>query len=81
MRAYCIYVRILRIYARIYAYMRDSAGSLNFFSISSDGRVSNWKLMKNKLESEEVMELKLMSGTGGGEDDQTSLAGLAGGLC
>jgi dynein intermediate chain 1 len=38
--------------------------------------------MKNKLESEEVMELKLMSGTAGsGEDDETSLAGLAGGLC
>jgi dynein intermediate chain 1 len=60
----------------------ESSGTLNFFSISSDGRVSNWKLMKNKLESEEVMELKLMSGTvGGSEDDETSLAGLAGGLC
>jgi dynein intermediate chain 1 len=61
----------------------QTCGTLNFFSISSDGRVSNWFLMKNKLESEEVMELKLMSGTsgGGGEDDETSLAGLAGGLC
>mmetsp|Transcript_89499 Transcript_89499/g.231030 ORF Transcript_89499/g.231030 Transcript_89499/m.231030 type:complete len:665 (+) Transcript_89499:111-2105(+) len=59
----------------------ESSGTLNFFSISSDGRVSNWLLMKNKLESEEVMELKLMSGTGGGEDDETSLTGLAGGLC
>jgi len=60
----------------------ESSGTLNFFSISSDGRVSNWFLMKNKLESEEVMELKLMSGTSGtGEDDETSLAGLAGGLC
>mmetsp|Transcript_9774 Transcript_9774/g.20689 ORF Transcript_9774/g.20689 Transcript_9774/m.20689 type:complete len:674 (-) Transcript_9774:169-2190(-) len=60
----------------------ESSGTLNFFSISSDGRVSNWFLMKNKLESEEVMELKLMSGTAGsGEDDETSLAGLAGGLC
>lgn len=54
-------------------------GTLNFFSISSDGRVSNWFLMKNKLESEEVMELKLLSSTS--EDDETSLAGLAGGLC
>jgi len=61
----------------------ESSGSLNFFSISSDGRVSNWFLMKNKLESEEVMELKLVSGSGGGggDDDETSLAGLAGGLC
>jgi len=61
----------------------ESGGTLNFFSISSDGRVSNWLLMKNKLESEEVMELKLLSGSaaGGGEDDETSLAGLAGGLC
>jgi len=39
--------------------------------------------MKNKLESEEVMELKLVSGGGAGqgEEDETSLAGLAGGLC
>eukprot|EP00929_Paragymnodinium_shiwhaense_P068235 TRINITY_DN3428_c0_g1_i1.p1 TRINITY_DN3428_c0_g1~~TRINITY_DN3428_c0_g1_i1.p1 ORF type:complete len:640 (-),score=178.57 TRINITY_DN3428_c0_g1_i1:124-2043(-) len=61
----------------------ELSGTLNFFSISSDGRVSNWFLMKNKLESEEVMELKLVSGssTGGGEEDETSLAGLAGGLC
>jgi dynein intermediate chain 1 len=60
----------------------ESSGSLNFFSVSSDGRVSNWFLMKNKLESEEVMELKLVSGSGsGGDDDETSLAGLAGGLC
>lgn len=59
-----------------------TSGTLNFFSISSDGRVSNWFLMKNKLESEEVMELKLMSGSAGSsEDDETSLAGLAGGLC
>jgi dynein intermediate chain 1 len=60
----------------------ESSGTLNFFSISSDGRVSNWFLMKNRLESEEVMELKLMSGqAGSSEDDETSLAGLAGGLC
>lgn len=62
----------------------ESSGTLNFFSISSDGRVSNWFLMKNKLESEEVMELKLMFGaasSNGDNDDETSLAGLAGGLC
>ena len=38
-------------------------------------------LLKNKLESEEVMELKLMGSPGTGEEDETSLAGLAGGLC
>jgi len=61
----------------------ETGGTLNFFSISSDGRVSNWLLMKNKLESEEVMELKLVSSTAGvtDEEDETSLAGLAGGLC
>jgi len=59
----------------------ESSGTLNFFSVSSDGRVSNWFLLKNKLESEEVMELKLINGAGSGEDDETSLAGLAGGLC
>lgn len=37
--------------------------------------------MKNKLESEEVMELKLISNTANSEDDETSLTGLAGGLC
>jgi len=61
----------------------ESTGTLNFFSVSSDGRVSNWFLRKDKLESEEVMELKLMSSATGsnGDDDETSLAGLAGGLC
>jgi len=59
----------------------ESTGALNFYSISSDGRVSNWFLLKNKLESEEVMELKLMGSPGTGEEDETSLAGLAGGLC
>jgi len=60
----------------------EASGTLNFFSISSDGRVSCWFLMKNKLESEEVMELKLISSSAtSGEDDETSLAGLAGGLC
>merc|ERR1719359_15243 len=60
----------------------ESSGTLNFFSIASDGRVSNWLLMKNKLESEEVMELKLVSGTSSNsEDDEASLTGLAGGLC
>jgi dynein intermediate chain 1 len=38
----------------------DTTKGLNFYSISSDGRVTNWILMKNKLEPEEVMKLKLV---------------------
>ena len=38
----------------------DVSKSFNFFSISSDGRVMNWSLMKNKLEPEEVIKLKLV---------------------
>ena len=33
----------------------ESTGAMNFYSISSDGRVSNWFLLKNKLESEEAL--------------------------
>ena len=36
------------------------AKNLSFYSVSSDGRVTNWHLMKNKLEAEEVMKLKLV---------------------
>jgi dynein intermediate chain 1 len=32
---------------------------MSFYSISSDGRVTNWSLMKNKLEAEEVVKLTL----------------------
>ncbi|KAF4679682.1 hypothetical protein FOZ60_014767 [Perkinsus olseni] len=70
----------------------DSAGVLNFFSISADGRVSIWRLMKDKLESEQLMQLKIAapSPEAGKHDsqrpapapeDDTGLAGLAGGLC
>jgi len=52
--------------------------SVNFYSISSDGRVMNWILMKNKLEPEEVIRLKL---TGKSNEEDISLIGLAGGLC
>lgn len=38
----------------------DTSKNYNFFSISSDGRVMNWSLMKNKLEAEEVIKLKLV---------------------
>lgn len=58
----------------------DTGGVFSFNSISSDGRVSTWLLMKDKLESEEMMTLKL-SGGHNVDDDETSLTGLAGGLC
>lgn len=54
------------------------AKNINFYSISSDGRVMNWVLMKNKLEPEEVIRLKL---TGKSNEEDISLIGLAGGLC
>lgn len=41
----------------------DISKNYNFFSISSDGRVMNWSLMKNKLEPEEVIKLKLVGST------------------
>lgn len=59
----------------------DVLKNLSFFSISTDGRVTNWVLMKNKLEPEEVIKLKLISGQREGEEDETALSGLAGGTC
>jgi len=62
----------------------DTAKNQSFFSISSDGRVVSWNLMKNKLEPEEVTKLKLVV------DKEKELAdnkkeqfvyGLAGGNC
>jgi len=38
----------------------DPTKALSFCSISSDGRVTSWNLMKNKLEPEEVIKLKLV---------------------
>jgi len=58
----------------------DLAKELNFFSISSDGRVANWIMSKNELKMEPIMQLKLVSNV---KDDpeETSLSGLAGGCC
>lgn len=57
---------------------------MNFFSISSDGRVTNWTLLKNKLEAEEVVKLKLVidESKGLSENKKDGLIhGLAGGMC
>lgn len=62
----------------------DAAKALSFFSISSDGRVSNWNLMKNKLEPEEVIKLKLVNDSEkelSENKKEAFMFGLAGGMC
>jgi dynein intermediate chain 1 len=63
----------------------DLAKNLNFFSISSDGRVTLWTMSKNELQYTDVMELKLAGIASSGAEDasgeETSLVGLAGGSC
>lgn len=62
----------------------ESIKDLNFYSISSDGRVTNWTLMKNKLEAEEVVKLKLVIDENKGlveNKKEQFLYGLAGGMC
>merc|ERR1719230_1754862 len=60
----------------------DLAKNLNFFSISSDGRVTLWTLSKNDLEYSDVMELKMVGVSKDADpDEETSLCGLAGGCC
>jgi dynein intermediate chain 1 len=59
----------------------DAGENLSFYSVSSDGRVTNWALLKNKLEPEEAMRLKLVTQKTDGEiEDDTALVGLAGGM-
>jgi dynein intermediate chain 1 len=59
--------------------------NLNFFSISSDGRVTNWIMNKTELINEEVVELKLAPQEDSDEDeeayDDDTMVGLAGGSC
>eukprot|EP00831_Metopus_contortus_P047799 TRINITY_DN3871_c0_g2_i4.p1 TRINITY_DN3871_c0_g2~~TRINITY_DN3871_c0_g2_i4.p1 ORF type:complete len:767 (+),score=141.83 TRINITY_DN3871_c0_g2_i4:212-2302(+) len=60
---------------------------LSFFSISSDGRITKWTLMKNKLEPEDLIRLKMVAPpTEKGEtridlDEEMALSGYAGGMC
>jgi dynein intermediate chain 1 len=62
----------------------EAGKALSFYSISSDGRVTNWNLMKNKLEPEEVIKLKLVN-DGDKELSENKkeafMFGLAGGMC
>merc|ERR1719199_1153472 len=62
----------------------ENAKNLNFYSISSDGRVTNWTLMKNKLEAEEVIKLRLVVDESKGlveNKKEAFMYGLAGGMC
>jgi dynein intermediate chain 1 len=43
------------------AWDSDISKNYSFYSISADGRVMRWVLMKNKLEPEEVIRLKLVN--------------------
>ncbi|GLE04525.1 hypothetical protein PINS_up013480 [Pythium insidiosum] len=58
----------------------DLAKELNFYSISSDGRVANWIMSKNELKMEPVMQLKIVA-TAKDDPEESSLTGLAGGCC
>ena len=53
----------------------------NFYSISSDGRVLKWILMKDQLECEEVFKLKYVDKKSKNKEDETSLTALSCGLC
>ena len=55
---------------------------LNFYSISTDGRVSNWTMTKNMIKMEPIMHLKLINQVakeGESSTDEPTLTGLAGG--
>lgn len=54
----------------------------NFNSVSSDGRVFNWTLTKEKLECEELFKLKYIDRKNkNSEQDESILNSLASGLC
>jgi dynein intermediate chain 1, axonemal len=58
--------------------------NLSFYSVSSDGRVVSWSLMKNKLEAEEITKLKLVADKEKEQQDakkEQFTYGLAGGMC
>lgn len=65
----------------------DLAKNLNFFSVSSDGRVTLWTLSKSELDFSDLMQLKLVAAPGAApaagvtDEDEASLSGLAGGCC
>eukprot|EP00163_Fabomonas_tropica_P028063 TRINITY_DN5620_c0_g1_i2.p1 TRINITY_DN5620_c0_g1~~TRINITY_DN5620_c0_g1_i2.p1 ORF type:complete len:700 (-),score=180.55 TRINITY_DN5620_c0_g1_i2:218-2317(-) len=67
---------------QVYWQEEDLAKNLNFFSISSDGRVTLWTLSKNELQFTDVLHLKLTSTDKDADaEDDAALSGLAGGCC
>ena len=48
----------------------DGVKALNFFSISSDGRVTLWTLSKNELQYNDVMLLKLTGLVSADQEEQ-----------
>jgi dynein intermediate chain 1 len=66
---------------------KEANRELSFFSISSDGRITKWTLMKNKLEPEDIIRLKMVAPPAQkGEtrvdlDEEMALSGYAGGMC
>eukprot|EP01006_Ploeotia_vitrea_P041816 TRINITY_DN66575_c6_g4_i1.p1 TRINITY_DN66575_c6_g4~~TRINITY_DN66575_c6_g4_i1.p1 ORF type:complete len:627 (+),score=104.57 TRINITY_DN66575_c6_g4_i1:51-1931(+) len=69
---------------QVYWQKEDVPKNLTFFSISSDGRVTNWTLSKTELQYTNVIELKLTDekdGKADPADPDAALAGLSGGSC
>lgn len=56
----CILINVPSPY-QVYWQSDDQPKELNFFSISSDGRVASWVMSKNELKMEPVMQLKLVN--------------------
>jgi dynein intermediate chain 1 len=54
--------------------------TMRFFSISSDGRVTQWTVSKNELLFSDVMKLA-MTDSDQSDDPEAALIGLAGGTC
>ena len=58
----------------------DLSKELNFYSVSSDGRVTLWTMSKTELTSEDAMELKLVTpGAEADPEDDSTLGSLASG--
>jgi len=66
---------------QVYWQPEQPTKNTNFFSISTDGRVTNWIMNKNELVNEEVIELKLSQKLEEDEKAEHSIVGAAGGCC
>ena len=57
----------------------DMDGNMNFYSVSSDGRVVNWKLVKNELQCQDAVLLKIPGASVDGPEgtQQQALSELA----